>query len=176
MLEIGCGKGRFLAASAQACPEANFIGLERASKVFPIAARKLRTAGSAAALVFADVDELAELFGPAELGRIYINFCDPWPGKKKWAKRRLTYINYLNVYAGLLKADGEIHFKTDNRELFEFSIEQFSSGGWLLRNVSLDLHNPANAGKPYFDDNIKTEYEEKFTSLGMPIYRLEAGR
>jgi len=115
--------------------------------------------------VLADVNDLADYFNPGDISRLYINFCDPWPGKKNRAKRRLTHDNFLQKYQQLQIP--EIFFKTDNRQLFEFSLESLNRCGWLIENISLDLHADNMEG------NIKTEYEEKFSALG-PIYRLEA--
>ena len=101
--------------------------------------------------------------------RIYINFCDPWPNKKKWAKRRLTHKNFLNLYEEIFSEKGEVFFKTDNRILFEFSLNEFEAKeNWKMKNISLDLH------KSDFQGNVMTEYEEKFSGRGMPIFRLEA--
>jgi tRNA (guanine-N7-)-methyltransferase len=167
-MEIGCGKGRFITESARRNPDINFIAIERETAILAAAARGAVKAGSGAPLSLAflllDVTELAERFVPGEISRLYINFCDPWPGKKKWAKRRLTHSNFLRIYEGL--AIPELHFKTDNRPLFEFSIESFSQAGWRMQNISLDLHTNMPG------DNIITEYEEKFSAFG-PIYRLE---
>ena len=113
------------------------------------------------------MENLSEFFEPGEIKRLYINFCDPWP-KKKWAKRRLTHKNFLEKYKGLFGSEGEIFFKTDNRGLFEFSLNELCGNGWLLSNISLDLHSSG------FEGNIMTEYEEKFSSRGFPIYRCEA--
>ena len=166
-LEIGCGKGRFITQTSLRNPDINFIAIEREPVILAAAARLAETvqAGSLA-FMLADADNLAEHFRPGDISRLYINFCDPWPGKKKWAKRRLTHDKYLTIYESL--EIPEIHFKTDNRPLFEFSIESFSRKGWLIENVSLDLHASGMPG------NIMTEYEEKFSKHG-PIYRLEAG-
>ena len=164
-LELGCGKGRFIIQSAARNPHINHIAVEREETVMAIAARLAReTEGS---LVFLNLDavELPDYFKPGDISRLYINFCDPWHRRKKWAKRRLTHLNFLNLYQQLQIP--EIYFKTDNRILFEFSINQFSQAGWLMENISLDLHNSN------IEDNIMTEYEEKFSSQG-PIYRLEA--
>ncbi|MCL2603758.1 MAG: tRNA (guanosine(46)-N7)-methyltransferase TrmB [Defluviitaleaceae bacterium] len=174
-MEIGCGKGRFITESARRNPHINHIAIEREPAILAAAARAgvkaaldaEANAGEAVSLAFLllDVNELAERLTPGEISRLYINFCDPWPRKKKWAKRRLTHEGFLRIYERL--AIPEIHFKTDNRLLFEFSIESLSQAGWRMRNVSLDLH----AHMP--EDNIVTEYEEKFSVFG-PIYRLEA--
>src|SRR5690606_25529071 len=102
-----------------------------------------------------------------ELERIYLNFSDPWP-KKRHAKRRLTHVNFLEIYKEILKPQGEIHFKTDNQKFFEFSLNSFADAGFRLRNITFDLHQSD------VTDNIMTEYEEKFAQQGMPIYRCEA--
>ena len=164
-IELGCGKGRFITQCAARNPHINYIAIEREGTVMAVAARlSLEISGS---LLFLNIDaaELPEYFKPGTIGRMYLNFCDPWPRKKKWAKRRLTHSNFLAIYESL--EIPEIFFKTDNRTLFEFSINQFSERGWIMRNISLDLHNSGT------EDNIMTEYEENFSATG-PIYRLEA--
>ncbi|MCL2421807.1 MAG: tRNA (guanosine(46)-N7)-methyltransferase TrmB [Defluviitaleaceae bacterium] len=164
-LEIGCGKGRFISQMAARHPEINHIAMEREPEVLAMAARLSRDIDASLAFLLLDAVELAEYFKPGEISRLYINFCDPWHRRKKWAKRRLTHVNFLAMYEAL--EIPEIHFKTDNRVLFEFSINQFSERGWVMQNVSLDLHNSG------MEDNIMTEYEEKFSAKGV-IYRLEA--
>ena len=164
-LEIGCGKGRFIAQTAAQNPHINHIAVEREDIVLAVAARLSREIDASLVFLLLDAQELPEYFKPGEISRLYINFCDPWPRKKKWAKRRLTHVNFLAMYENLKIP--EIFFKTDNRILFEFSVNQFSERGWIMRNVSLDLHNSG------IEDNIMTEYEEKFSAQG-PIYRLEA--
>jgi len=165
-VEIGCGKGRFITETSIKHPDVNFIAIEREPTILATAARRAE-ALCAGALLFmlADVDDLLEYFKPGDISRLYINFCDPWPGKKKWAKRRLTHDGYLAKYEELQIP--ELFFKTDNIILFESSLESFSRKNWILQNVSLDLHNSK------MEDNIMTEYEEKFSPHG-PIYRLEA--
>ena len=166
-LEIGCGKGKFLTSAAQALPDVNFIGLERDPVILAAAARLNRvTGGAAAAYIISGVEELPELFTAGEIQVIYIHFCDPWPNKKKWAKRRLTHSRFLNIYSGL--GIEKIFLKTDNRLLFDFSIEQLSSSGWTLRNITFDLHAVPQ------DPRFVTEYEAKFAAQGLPIYGLEA--
>jgi len=166
-LEIGCGKGRFIAEASRQNPDINYLAMEREPVIIAAAARQAEEAGAnALAFLLLDADVLIEHFKPGDISRLYINFCDPWPGKKKRAKRRLTHEKYLTMYQQLKVP--EVHFKTDNRPLFEFSIESLSAQGWLIKNVSLDLH------KSDMEDNIMTEYERKFSSMGMPIYRLEA--
>lgn len=166
-MELGTGKGRFIAGMAQAHPESNFIGFEVQIGVMYYAAQKLfeQHIDNAKVSLF-DIAGIEDVVAPNEVDRFYINFCDPWP-KAKHAKRRLTYHTFLERYARLLKDDGEIHFKTDNEGLFMFSLEEFKTCGWTLKNVTYDLHA---TDMP----NIRTEYEEKFSGKGQPIYRLEA--
>ena len=166
-LEIGCGKGKFLNAAAQSLPGVNFIGLERDPVILAAAARLNRvTGGAAAAYIISDAEKLPELFAAGEIRALYIQFCDPWPNKKKWAKRRLTHSRFLNIYGGL--GIEKIFFKTDNRLLFDFSVEQFINSGWVLKNVTYDLHAVPQ------DPRFVTEYETKFAARGLPIYALEA--
>ncbi|MCL2360618.1 MAG: tRNA (guanosine(46)-N7)-methyltransferase TrmB [Defluviitaleaceae bacterium] len=166
-LEIGCGKGRFAAESSRRNPDINYIAMEREPVILAAAARQAEAIGAnALAFLLLDADVLLDYFKPGDIQRLYINFCDPWPGKKKRAKRRLTHEKYLTMYETLKIP--ELHFKTDNRPLFEFSIESFSANYWLIKDVSLDLHASG------MEDNIMTEYEEKFSGKGFPIYRLEA--
>lgn len=169
-IEIGTGKGQFLTTMSLLNPNINYIAIERQTNVIVSALKKGREKGVGKNIVFfvADVKELLNYFEEEEINRIYINFCDPWPNKKKWAKRRLTHKNFLNLYETLFKSGGEVFFKTDNRLLFEFSLNEIADKGWKLHNISLDLHNSD------FEGNVKTEYEEKFSNKGMPIYRLEA--
>ena len=166
-LELGCGKGRFITQTAANNPNVNHIAIEREPIALAVAARLSRSIDAMLIFLMLDASELPNYFNPGEISRLYINFCDPWHRRKKWAKRRLTHANFLAMYEAL--AIPEIFFKTDNRILFEFSINQFSERGWIMRNVSLDLHNSG------IEDNIMTEYEEKFSPHG-PIYRLEAFR
>jgi len=165
-MEIGCGKGRFIIETSRREPQINFIAIERDETILATAARRAEE-NSAGSLVFilADVNEGLDFISPGEISRLYINFCDPWSRKKKWAKRRLTHDTFLELYEKLQIP--EIFFKTDNRILFESSLESFSRKGWLVKNISLNLH------ASNFPDNIMTEYEEKFSAHG-PIYRLEA--
>ena len=179
-LEIGCGMGSFIVESAKNKPNMNFIGLEREKMVIVTGARKIRewnesiddTANAIenVRFVLGEAAELEEFIAPGEISRIYINFCDPWVRRKKWAKRRLTHRSFLDMYKKLLCAGGELHLKTDSAELFEFSANELLECGWRLNNLTLDLHNSRWAA-----DNVITEYEAKFAAKGMPIYRLEAG-
>ena len=166
-VEIGCGKGQFLAQTAAENPQNNFIGVERQSTVIAVAARKLGRSLENVGLIRGEVEDLKEYFAPGEIKRLYINFCDPWP-KKKQAKRRLTHHHFLEEYKELFEQSGEIFFKTDNQGLFEFSLNEFSQNGWVMSQISLDLH------KSQWEGNVMTEYEQKFSEMGMPIYRLEA--
>ncbi len=166
-LEIGCGKGDFVLESAKRRPDVMFVAVERYKNVLLLAMEKVRDAGVKNVL-FLDVDaaQLGDIFAQGEIDRIYLNFSDPWPPKKRH-KRRLTHANYLTVYDSFLKKGGEIHQKTDNTGLFEFSLCSFSQFGYTLYDVTFDLHSTDF-------DNIMTEYERNFTSQGMKIYRLVA--
>ncbi len=171
-VEIGCGKGRFIFENAKISRDVNFLALEREMEVIVVGARKARIEPDLNNIAFAacDAQGFLDIFAPGEIDRIYINFCDPWPNRKKWRKRRLTHRGFLEMYKNILAPNGEIFFKTDNSQLFEFSINEFLETGWKLKNVTLDLH------KSEFTGNIMTEYEERFFNLGMPIYRLEAAK
>lgn len=166
-VEIGCGKGGFLRKNAQAYPNINFVGIERNLSVIALAARRTKEELPNLAFVWDDAKKLTDFFALGEFQRLYLNFSDPWP-KKRTYKRRLTYRGYLQSYREAFGEKGEIFFKTDNRGLFEFSLNEFCADHWQLSNISLDLHNSD------YKDNIMTEYEEKFSAQGMPIYRLEA--
>jgi tRNA (guanine-N7-)-methyltransferase len=165
-LELGCGKGRFIIETSRRYPDVNFVAVERDETILATAARRAEeNAAGSVIFVLHDVSEGLEFVRPGEISRLYINFCDPWSRKKKWAKRRLTHDTYLELYEKLQIP--ELFFKTDNRILFEASLESLSRRKWLVKNISLDLHNS------HMPDNIMTEYEEKFSPHG-PIYRLEA--
>ncbi|WP_313235252.1 tRNA (guanosine(46)-N7)-methyltransferase TrmB [Sporosarcina ureae] len=168
-IEVGTGKGQFIIGMALANPEINYIGIEHFDNVIVSALEKAIEAKKPSNLRLMRVngEELESLFVGSEISRVYLNFSDPWP-KDRHEKRRLTHPNFLAKYEGVLKANGEVHFKTDNRSLFEYSLVSMTDYGMKLRSVSLDLH----ASMP--EDNVLTEYEEKFSSKGHPIYRLEA--
>jgi len=172
--EIGCGRGRFIVSMAAAEPDVNFIAVERDEKVIVTGARAARERGLNIAFLSGDAGGLAGWFAPAEVDTLFINFCDPWPNKNKWAKRRLTHHNYLGIYKTILKPGGGLHFKTDNPGLFEFSLNELCGGGWRLKNITFDLHNAKNLPELPADARIMTEYEEKYAARGLPIYRLEA--
>lgn len=166
-IEIGTGKGRFITGMAKANPHINYIGIELAGSVIITALDRLIEAELPnLKLMNVDANDLLGFFDKGEVDRVYLNFSDPWP-KTRHAKRRLTFKTFLNVYEDILVENGELHFKTDNQGLFEFSLMSFSEYGLLLKYVSLDLHNSD------FEGNIMTEYEEKFSSKGNRIYRCE---
>lgn len=166
-IEIGMGKGRFLCELAAINPDINYIGIEKFTSVLLRASEKLAELDlNNIKIINIDAINLCDYFDKDEITRIYLNFSDPWP-KNAHAKRRLTSNRFLPLYQNVLNTDGEIHFKTDNRKLFEFSLESLNEYGLSLKNISLDLHHSD------FEGNIMTEYEEKFSAFG-PIYRLEA--
>ena len=166
-VELGIGKGDFISQLAERHPEWNFIGIEAQQDVLYMAAKKVQEKGlqNVKLLVF-DIDGLEKIFGEHEVERFYINFCDPWP-KRRHAKRRLTHIGFLQKYRRILKKQGELYFKTDNRPLFDFSLEQFAEAGLETRNISYDLHAES------CPENIETEYERKFSGFGEKIHRCE---
>lgn len=168
-VEVGTGKGQFVIGMAKANPDVNYIGIEHFDSVIVSALEKVIEAEkpSNLRLIRGNGANIEDLFTKGELDRLFLNFSDPWP-KTRHAKRRLTHAAFLNRYENVLKKDGEIHFKTDNRKLFEYSLVSMSEYGMILKDVSLDLH----AQMP--EDNIMTEYEEKFSAKGQPIYRLES--
>ena len=166
-IEIGCGKGRFITETAKLYPDTLFIAIERDSNVIVMAMEKALSQGiKNLRFMNLDASKLTEYFDEGELNRIYLNFSDPWP-KSKQAKRRLTHTNFLTQYDKVLAQDGEIFFKTDNEKLFEFSLNEMSGYGLILSNITFDLHS---TDLP----NVVTEYEERFSSQGMRIYRVEA--
>lgn len=167
-IEIGMGKGQFITGMAKAHPEINYIGVEMQVSVVSIALDKLiEQPLPNLKLLHVDGSALTEYFADSEVDQIYLNFSDPWP-KKRHEKRRLTCKTFLAVDEQILRPNGEIHFKTDNQGLFEYSLASFSQYGMILKQVWLDLH------QSQFEGNIMTEYEEKFSSKGQRIYRVEA--
>ena len=170
-IEVGMGKGRFLMDMASLCPEINYIGIEMYSSVLLRAVQRAEEAAEAGNFRFLRMDarELPEVFALGEVGKIYLNFSDPWP-KDRHAKRRLTSSEFLERYEKILQPDGTVEFKTDNRELFDFSLEEIRKKGWALLACTYDLHGDPvlNAG------NVMTEYEEKFSAQGNPICKLTA--
>ena len=167
-LEVGCGKGQFICELAKQYPELNFIAVEVNPNVIYMACKKAQDAGlSNIHFLECRAEFLPKYIPDNSIERVYLNFSCPFP-KKKYASHRLTNTRFLAIYKQLMKPGAEIHQKTDNMHLFEYSLEQFSQNGFALKNVTLDLHNSG------FEGNIMTEYEKRFTDLGQPIYRLEA--
>jgi len=163
-LELGCGKGRFTCETAAARPDVLFVAVERIPDAMVIAMERAMTAGlKNVFFVSGDAAELAGYFAPGEVDLIYINFCDPWPSRRH-ARRRLTGEEFLRSYRNVLRKGGQIHFKTDNAGLFEYSLLQFPKAGYALSEVTRDLHADGING-------IMTDYEEKFYGLGIPIKR-----
>lgn len=164
-IEIGMGKGRFIMALAEQNPDINFIGIEKYSSVLLRAIQKMEQ-NELPNLKFIrmDAEEITEVFEQGEVDKIYLNFSDPWP-KDRHAKRRLPSKEFLQRYDEILKRDGFIEFKTDNRDLFDFAVEQLEPAGWKAKVITYDLHSD-----PVLNEgNIMTEYEEKFSSIGNPI-------
>ena len=165
-LEVGCGKGKFTVETAAAEPDILLIAVERVQEAMLLGMEKALSMGLKNVFFLSlDAAELEEYFADGEIDLLYINFCDPWPRKKN-AKRRLTYRSFLEKYRKILRKDGEIHFKTDNSALFEWSLGEFNLCGWEIRNLTRNLHANGPVG-------IMTGYEEKFYELGTPINRCE---
>lgn len=167
-LEIGCGKGKFILQTALSAPSVCHLAVEQCENVAILAAESAKKSEvKNVRFAMKNIALLDEILPEASVSRIYLNFSDPWP-KKKRAKRRLTHPDFLKLYKKWLSPNGEIFFKTDNARLFEFSLNSFASEDFLLSNITFDLHGSD------FEGNIMTEYEERFVSEGKPIYRLEA--
>lgn len=168
-VEFGTGRGKFITTLASQNPNINYIAFEIKEEVLLKAVEKgFENNLSNILFAWADVKNILDYFDENELSRVYVNFCDPWP-KKRWSKRRLTHTNFLNMYELVLNPSGEIHFKTDNEKLFEYSLNELSLNNWKLKNISLDLANSDF-------ENVTTEYEDKFMSYGMKIFRCEASK
>lgn len=189
-IEIGMGKGQFILSLAKRNPEINYIGVERYSSVLLRAVEKYNEMCGQKPLIedvtdteqlriweeipnvrfiCMDAADITEVFEPGEIQKIYLNFSDPWP-KKRHARRRLTSKEFFGRYEKVLPAEGIVEFKTDNTELFQFSLDEVAEAGWALRAHTWDLHHDEmmNVG------NVMTEYEEKFSSIGNPIHKLIA--
>ncbi|MCM1044324.1 MAG: tRNA (guanosine(46)-N7)-methyltransferase TrmB [Candidatus Gastranaerophilales bacterium] len=166
-IEIGMGKGRFLYTLAKEHPEINYVGIERYSSVLLRAIQKMQEA-ELPNLKFLrmDAEEIDKVFGKGEVDKIYLNFSDPWP-KDRHAKRRLPSRQFLARYDVILKKEGRLEFKTDNRELFDFAVEELAPAGWKAEEITYDLHHDERL----MQGNVMTEYEEKFSSMGNPIYK-----
>ena len=174
-IEIGMGKGQFILNMAKVHPEINFIGIERYSSVLLRALEKYDTEEfenlENIRFICMDAREIEAVFAPAEVDKIFLNFSDPWP-KARHAKRRLTSTEFLARYEKVLVENGRVEFKTDNTELFNFSLEQVKEAGWELLAYTYDLHHQEEMNK----GNIMTEYEQKFSEKGNPINKLIAQR
>lgn len=167
-VEIGCGKGDFITQMAKRNWDINYIAIEKNESVFVGAIEKaLPYKLSNLKFVNSEALYLQYMFSQGEISGMFINFCDPWPSTKK-AKRRLTNRNFLEIYKKILNKEGLIFFKTDNEQLFDYSLEEFYECGFLLRDITYELHNINKK------DNVMTEYEKKFSELGLPIYSLVA--
>ena len=165
-VEVGCGKGKFTAETAAANPDVLLIAVEKCREAMVVAMEKARNMElHNVYFIDMDVDKIEEIFASGEIDRLFINFPDPWPRKKN-AKRRLTYRTFLDKYCRVVRENGEIHYKTDNAPLFEFSLEEFAAGGLEVKNLTRNLHENGAVG-------IMTGYEEKFYALGTPINRCE---
>ena len=166
-IEGGMGKGKFITELARQNPDINYVGIEKYSSVLVRALEK-RPELEQDNLMFIrmDAENLPEVFAKDEVERIYLNFSDPWP-KDRHAKRRLTSVQFLSRYDQFLKPDGRVIFKTDNRPLFDFSLEQVEEAGWILESHTFDLHH-----SEYLEGNVMTEYESKFVAEGKPINRM----
>jgi tRNA (guanine-N7-)-methyltransferase len=171
-IEIGMGKGKFVSTLASMNPDINYIGIEKYSSVLLRAVEKqdelqlpnLR-------FIRMDAEEICEVFAENEVARVYLNFSDPWP-KDRHAKRRLTSRQFFARYDRFLKKEGRVEFKTDNKALFDFSVEEVKEAGWKLDAVTYDLHNDVKLN----EGNIMTEYEERFSAAGNAICKLIATR
>lgn len=166
-IEVGMGKGKFITELARQNPDINYVGIEKYSSVLVRALEK-RPELEQDNLMFIrmDAENLPDVFDKDEVARIYLNFSDPWP-KDRHAKRRLTSVQFLSRYDQFLVPDGRVIFKTDNRPLFDFSLEQVEEAGWILENHTFDLHH-----SEFLEGNVMTEYESKFVAEGKPINRM----
>lgn len=168
-VELGCGKGKFLRETALKNPDINYIGFEKSVKVaYRCAKSTFENDPDNYYIVYSNGDIIKDVFSPKSIERIYLNFSDPWP-KPSHYKRRMTHKSFLDVYRYVLSDNGEIHMKTDNDDLFEYSVLQFEEDNWDLIMVNRDLHNSS-----YNQENIMTEYEEKFAEEGRHINKLIA--
>ncbi len=165
-VEVGCGKGKFTAETAQANPDVLLIAIERCREAMVVAMEKAQAMGlSNVFFIDMDVALMEDCFAAGEIDRLFINFPDPWPRKKN-AKRRLTFRSFLDKYCRVVRPGGEIHYKTDNAPLFQWSVEEFQMCGLEVKNLTRNLHENGIVG-------IMTGYEEKFHALGTPINRCE---
>lgn len=171
-IEIGMGKGKFITTLATENPDINYVGIEKYSSVLIRAVEKQNELKLPnLKFIRMDAEEILSVFDRYEVSKIYLNFSDPWP-KDRHAKRRLTSKEFFARYDVILKPDGEVHFKTDNTDLFDFSVNEIGETSWELAAVTYDLHNDAVMN----EGNVMTEYEERFSSMGNPIKKLIAKR
>ena len=170
-IEVGMGKGKFIMELAQMNPDINYVGIERCSSVLLRGLQK-RAELELSNIYFMRIDalELVDVFAEDEVERIYLNFSDPWP-KDRHAKRRLTSPQFMAVYDQILCPEGKVEFKTDNRGLFDYSLEAIPEAGWEIEMHTFDLHH-----SEYAEGNVMTEYETKFSGEGKPICKLIASR
>ena len=171
-IEIGMGKGRFIMDLARMNPDINYVGIEKYSSVLLRGIQKMEM-NPMPNLYFIrmEAEEIADVFGKGEVERIYLNFSDPWP-KDRHAKRRLPSREFLHRYDGILEKDGVIEFKTDNHDLFQFALGELEPAGWRLEQMTEDLHH----NEEMMAGNIMTEYEERFSAMGNPIYKYVISR
>ena len=170
-IEVGMGKGQFIIEMARRNPEVNYIGIEKYSSVLVRAVEKLEDfEQDNLRLIRMDAENIEEVFDKDEVDRIYLNFSDPWP-KDRHAKRRLTSPDFMKVYDQVLAKDGRVEFKTDNQDLFTYSLEAIPEAGWTIEASTRDLHHSDMA-----EGNVMTEYETKFSAMGNPICKLVASR
>lgn len=173
-IEIGMGKGKFITELAKQNPDVNYVGIEKYSSVLIRALEKMEQEEAPIpnlCFIRMDAENITKVFAPGEVSRIYLNFSDPWP-KDRHAKRRLTSPQFFARYHEILASDGHVEFKTDNRALFDFSVESVKEAGWRLDAVTYDLHHD----EAMVQGNVMTEYEERFSSMGNPIHKLIASR
>lgn len=171
-IEVGMGKGRFLMGMAGENPDINYVGIEKYSSVLLRAIQKMEQEPlDNVCFIRMDAGTITEVFGEGEVDRIYLNFSDPWP-KDRHAGRRLPSRQFLARYDRILKKDGRLEFKTDNRDLFMFALEELEPAGWKAEQVTYDLHRDPEMCR----GNIMTEYEERFSAQGNPIYKYVISR
>ncbi len=164
-IEIGMGKGKFIHTNAKLHPEINYVGIEKYSSVLLRAIQKMEEEELPnLKFIRMDAEDITKVFGKHEVDKIYLNFSDPWP-KDRHAKRRLPSREFLARYDVILKPDSRLEFKTDNRDLFDFAVEELEPAGWTADVITYDLH----ADEALMEGNVMTEYEEKFSSMGNPI-------
>ncbi len=166
-LEVGMGKGQFLTQMAAAFPERSFLGIEKYSSVLIRALEKRPDNLHNLLYLRMDAQNLPNVFSPGEVDGIYLNFSDPWP-KDRHAKRRLPGREFLARYEQILKPEGQVEFKTDNQDLFAFALAEAKECGWIIEDVTYDLHHDERM----LEGNVMTEYEERFAARGNPILKM----